>query len=304
MSCSMTTIVSCRFSSATSSASRAVASAPEAGGRLVEEQEPRRGGERHRDLERPPLAVGEAPGAEVLLAGEADARQHRGGMLLRRGIGAQVAPDVEAARPHFGQGQDHVVERRAVVEQVHRLERARDAAPRDPARRLAGDVDAGEAHRAAVGREPAGQHIEAGGLAGSVRTHDPRELALLELQAQVLQDDPVAEALVQVRGFKEGHARPLSPRSAAAPCRPDAHPAASAPRRLPDAGDAFRLDQHHRHEQRPYQSSQVSVVAPSTSRARMKKTAPISGPQKLTRPPPISTIMTTKPDECRLITFG
>ena len=55
---------------------------------------------------------------------------------------------------------------------------------------------------------------------------------------------------------------------------------------------------------RPYQSSQVSVVAPSTSRARMKNTAPISGPQKLTRPPPISTIMTTKPEECRLITFG
>jgi hypothetical protein len=46
------------------------------------------------------------------------------------------------------------------------------------------------------------------------------------------------------------------------------------------------------------------VVAPSTSRARMKKAAPITGPQKLTRPPPISTIMTTKPDECRLITFG
>ena len=28
----------------------------------------------------------------------------------------------------------------------------------------------------------------------------------------------------------------------------------------------------------------------------MKKSAPITGPQKLTRPPPISTIITTKPD--------
>ena len=36
----------------------------------------------------------------------------------------------------------------------------------------------------------------------------------------------------------------------------------------------------------------------------MKNSAPITGPQKLTRPPPISTIMTTKPEECRLITFG
>ena len=36
----------------------------------------------------------------------------------------------------------------------------------------------------------------------------------------------------------------------------------------------------------------------------MKKAAPISGPQKLTRPPPISTIITTKPELCRLITLG
>ena len=36
----------------------------------------------------------------------------------------------------------------------------------------------------------------------------------------------------------------------------------------------------------------------------MKNAAPITGPQKLTRPPPISTIITTKPESCRLITFG
>jgi len=54
----------------------------------------------------------------------------------------------------------------------------------------------------------------------------------------------------------------------------------------------------------PYQSSQVSVAAPSTSRARMKNSAPIAGPQKLTRPPPIRTIITTKPDACRLMTLG
>ena len=55
---------------------------------------------------------------------------------------------------------------------------------------------------------------------------------------------------------------------------------------------------------RPYQSSHVSVYAPSRSRARMKNSAPSTGPQKLTSPPPISTIITTKPDECRLITLG
>ena len=54
----------------------------------------------------------------------------------------------------------------------------------------------------------------------------------------------------------------------------------------------------------PYQKSHVSVYAPSRSRARMKNAAPISGPQKLTKPPPTSTIITTRPDWCRLITFG
>ena len=36
----------------------------------------------------------------------------------------------------------------------------------------------------------------------------------------------------------------------------------------------------------------------------MKNAAPMIGPQKLTRPPPTSTIITTKPDWCRLIVFG
>ena len=36
----------------------------------------------------------------------------------------------------------------------------------------------------------------------------------------------------------------------------------------------------------------------------MKNAAPIKGPQKLTSPPPINTIITTKPELLRLITFG
>jgi hypothetical protein len=36
----------------------------------------------------------------------------------------------------------------------------------------------------------------------------------------------------------------------------------------------------------------------------MNTSAPITGPQKLTKPPPISTIITTKPELCRLITLG
>jgi hypothetical protein len=54
----------------------------------------------------------------------------------------------------------------------------------------------------------------------------------------------------------------------------------------------------------PYHSGHVDVSAPSASRATKNRAAPISGPQKLTSPPPINVIMTTKPDEFRLITSG
>ncbi len=55
---------------------------------------------------------------------------------------------------------------------------------------------------------------------------------------------------------------------------------------------------------RPYHSDQVEVSAPSASRAMKKIAAPINGPQKLTKPPPIRVIITTKPDELRLMTSG
>ena len=99
----------------------------EAGGRLVEEEQARLGGERNGDLERAPLAVGEVARARALVAREADARQHARRLLLGGRVGAQVAPGVEAAPAHVRQGDQDVVERRVVVEQVHHLERARDA---------------------------------------------------------------------------------------------------------------------------------------------------------------------------------
>ncbi len=53
----------------------------EAGGRLVEEQDARLGGERHANLERAAVAIGKVLGDLVLLAGESDARQYGGGLV-------------------------------------------------------------------------------------------------------------------------------------------------------------------------------------------------------------------------------
>src|SRR5664279_1425176 len=54
----------------------------------------------------------------------------------------------------------------------------------------------------------AGKDVEAGRLAGAVRAHDPRQTPFLERERKVLQDDLVAEALVQAGRFKEGHGAP------------------------------------------------------------------------------------------------
>ena len=164
------------------------------------------------------------------------------------------------------------------------------------------------------GAVAAGEDVEAGRLAGAVRAHDSRQPPLVERERDVLQDDLVAEALVQAGRFKEGHAALLAERrdagasAPAAECRGAARAARARDRagaqRLPQPAMPSGCHSTMTTNSSPYQSSQVSVAAPSTSRARMKKSAPIAGPQKLTRPPPISTIMTTKPDACRLITFG
>ena len=112
MSCSMMTIVSWRFSSRDQVGEPRGAFAAEAGGRLVEEQQARLGGERDGDLERAPLAVREA---------RAPARAP-----CRRGRRARAPPPPAARRPsrragrarrrkplpaHARQRDQHVVER-------------------------------------------------------------------------------------------------------------------------------------------------------------------------------------------------
>ena len=100
----MTTIVSVRLSSRTSSASRAVAVGAEAGSRLVEEQDARLGGERDADLERAAVAVGEAGSRRGRVSREADALQHARRLVAARG--RRIAADhVEAAGADLGQRQ-------------------------------------------------------------------------------------------------------------------------------------------------------------------------------------------------------
>ena len=240
MSCSMTTIVSVRFNSRMRSARRAVPSLPR----------PAVGSSRNRrrGSVASAMAISSARRSPYerllarrpLLAREADPREHRRGLVLRGGIGAEIAPAVESAAAHFGQRDQHVVLRRIVVEEIHDLERARDAAPCDLPRREAGDRLTGEDDLAAIGRVAPGQHVEASRLAGAVRPHDAGEPAFLERERDVLEHDLMTEALVQMPCLEERHVRSPS-RSRATARLPRGHAAAAIPatgRRCPRASTA------------------------------------------------------------------
>ena len=89
----------------------------------------------------------------------------------------------------------------------------------------------------------------------------PDELAFLERERDVLQHDLVAEALVQARGFEEGHARPPSASQRRRAARPA--PGAAGQRAARHACQMPAMPSGWNStiamNSRPYQSSQVSV---------------------------------------------
>ena len=71
----------------------------DAGDRLVEQQHARRAGERHRDLEQPPLAVGERVHRLVHHVGEAEPLEQRLALGRDRGVAAEPAPPLARSSP-------------------------------------------------------------------------------------------------------------------------------------------------------------------------------------------------------------
>ena len=119
----------------------------EAGGGLVEQQQPRLRGERARDLEQALLAVGQRVGAHVGLRGEA----HEGEQLARLGADALFLLAHPARTQQRGadrasgdqmEADLHVLVDGQVLEQLHQLIGAHQPARGDLALRQAGDVGA------------------------------------------------------------------------------------------------------------------------------------------------------------------
>jgi hypothetical protein len=164
-----------------------------AGGRLVHQEQARIVGERDGKLDPLHVAVGE------LLAGA------RGGVRHADLIEQLDGADVMATRERGAEPEDllvmahqchlHVLRHGHRPERRGDLEGTADAAPPDIARVQAHDTAVLETDVAAIGRELAVDHIEAGRLPGAVGADQRQEFAFTDVEAHVVDRVHAAERL-------------------------------------------------------------------------------------------------------------
>jgi hypothetical protein len=159
---------------------------------LVEQQQPRRGGERAGELET--LATRDREVARAHVEHRAHADGARDALGRRLGLGA-----ARVAQP----GADHDVLAHAQPrEGLRDLERAHHARARDDMRRATGDVLAREAHRARVGPDEAGDGREAGRLARAVGPDQRHDRALRHVEVDAIDRLQPAEGPRQAAHLK------------------------------------------------------------------------------------------------------
>ena len=108
---------------------------------------------------------------------EPDARERGARRLAQFGLAARIAPEVERVAGVRLHGERDIVERGEIGKQRGDLERAREPELAAPVDRQRGDVVAGEADAAGIGRDLAGELADQRGLAGAVRPDDRMQLA-------------------------------------------------------------------------------------------------------------------------------
>jgi hypothetical protein len=157
----------------------------EAGQHLVQQQQPRLDRQRARQLE--PLAAGNRQrcGRPV----EQVAQSHRARNIAGggKGIGPRRPGQMRADRDVLPHAQGR--------ERLHDLECAGDAAPRQPMRGLAGDIDAIVDDAARARRRKARNDREQRGLAGAIRSDQRGDASGLRQERCPIEGEQAAEAL-------------------------------------------------------------------------------------------------------------
>src|SRR5471032_2347437 len=172
-----------------------------AGGRLVERQQLRIGGQRAGDFQAELIAIRqETRGALGELADADEVQQLLGALADRRffqarGLVAEHGAEHALMGAHVAADHD-VFQRRHLAEQTDVLEGAGDAGLGHFMRRGRRIRLAGQLESARVRLIQAGDDVEEGGLAGAVRPDQAVDLALHDLDADIGQRLQAAEALV------------------------------------------------------------------------------------------------------------
>ncbi len=191
---------------------------PQAGGRLVEQQQDRVDAQRARDLDDALLAERQASGQLVDLVGEADALDLPCGFRQQFRFVCAIEPQ------HAGDGAGMSAQMRAdrdVLQHAHvrhqfdMLERPGDAELCHLLRRRVVDVLAEHRDGAARRGEHAGDQVEGCALAGAVGADQGNDLAGLNVERDVIDGDDAAElfsCIVDLQQHVGGGSRPRSRR--------------------------------------------------------------------------------------------
>src|SRR4029077_16008105 len=225
------------------------------------------------------VPLGQDAGEDVGLGREPEELGH----LHRLRVDPPVDPEGgEEPRP-AAEARDHRgLERlghRQLGEDLHELEAAGHAEPRERDWTDARDVAALEGHVPLAGRQHPGEHVDQGGLARPVWADDGDELVLRDGEADPIESHVGPVALTEIPRF-EDHPRPASTDARRDAKRPMSPPGAKITMK---ASIAPKI-------RRPYATTDIAV-----SCRKMNAKAPTSGPKKEAKPPS-RTMKTTLPE--------
>ena len=205
---------------------RSSASAAQAGGGFVQQQQARPDGQRAREFEPPLLAEREVAGGGLRLRRQANQGEEFIGAATRFAFGAAEARQAQRAGEHAVaevamQADEDIVARGHFHEQLGVLEGTRDAARGDAMRREAGQRLAIQQHLAGCRRVEARDEVDEGGFAGAVRADDGVDGAGRDIDRDGIKRDQPTEADTEVLDPECGaHRAPLAPRRKDSPAMP------------------------------------------------------------------------------------
>ena len=173
-----------------------------AGGRLIQQQHARFGGDRDRDLQQTLLAIGQRSGEVIHDIKQMETRQifrYLGVDILAR---AHLPPPIAAAAEPFRYREPNGLQRCQIGIELIDLERARQSAQHSCMHGQARDVVSVQQNAPAIGPEYARQQIDGGGLAGAVRPDQGMAGALLDAERKIPRHLQAAKLLFQALRFQ------------------------------------------------------------------------------------------------------